>query len=122
MDKLNSPTSLSDTLLNILPFLPTCSQSRISGQWFRKQLPLALATATTIHKAQGITAHYGIVLAPSPGTPFARGLDYVGLSRPTKIEHVYLLDELRENLFNGFPEKRAMIANEYLRLHAKFTQ
>ena len=61
-------------------------------------------------------------MAPSPGTPFARGLDYVGLSRPTKIEHVYLLDELRENLFNGFPEKRAMITNEYLRLHAKFTQ
>ena len=55
--------------------------------YYRWQLPLTPAAAITAHKAQGITAKYGVVYKPtffsgSPkAKPHTRGLEYVAISR-----------------------------------------
>ena len=35
---------------------------------------------------QGATAKYGAVIEPSANNPFARGLDYVAVSRPAALK------------------------------------
>ena len=120
MDKLSSPTSLSDDIPCILPFVAKASMTKISGTWYRIQLPLSPAHASTVHKAQGCTALYGMVASPSEGRIFARGLEYVMMSRPTKIEDVFLLNELRPEHFNGFGALRLLIFREYERLRFQF--
>ena len=58
------------------------------------QIPLQPANATTIHSEQGQTGHNGVVLYPSEGKPFTRGLEYIGTSRATKIENLILASPL----------------------------
>ena len=43
---------------------------------------------------QGATAKHGAVVEPSPNKPFARGLDYVTVSRPTEFTNPTLLSPL----------------------------
>ena len=52
------------------------------------------AFACTAHKMQGATAKHGAVVEPSPNKPFARGLDYVTVSRPTEFTNPTLLSPL----------------------------
>ena len=54
----------------------------------------------TKHKV--VTAQYGMVASPSEGWIFARGLEYVMMSRPTKLEDVFLLNELKAEHFNAW--------------------
>lgn len=87
------------------------------GQKFlRHQIPLELAFASTIHKAQGITCSAGVVLYPSPTTPRQLGLEYVGLSRATHLNRVFLMDLLRKEHFVNHMKKREEIDNELTRL------
>ncbi len=59
------------------------------GSITRRQFPISLAYASTIHSAQGATCDY-VVLGLS-GT-FERGLPYVGLSRVREFSHLALYD------------------------------
>ncbi len=70
--------------------VPICPVERRFGghnQHFRKQLPLALAWATTVHKSQGLTLD-AIVLNLGP-TEFCDGLTYVALSRVKKLSGIF---------------------------------
>jgi hypothetical protein len=53
------------------------------------QLPLILAFALTIHKAQGLTKDYVLFIASSK--LFARGLSYVAISRCVSLDGLYLI-------------------------------
>ena len=71
----------------------------------RVQLPLRVAHARTGHTAQGITAHYGVVVWP--GSKFFGG-DYVAISRGKKLEDIWLLKPVRAVNFtaeNKFRQK-----------------
>ena len=71
--------------------------------YYRWQLPLAPSAAITTHKAQGITATYGVVYSPSVSArPFTRGLEYVAISRCPSINMLFLLNHLRESHFNFY--------------------
>jgi len=121
MDSLKIKFSVSSTIDNIIPFVATTTITKLNNKWFRSQLPLCLAHACTVHKAQGCTAEHGVVVSPSQGHIFARGLEYVMMSRATKLEHVYLLSQLHEKHFNGFVHERKLIALEYDRLRQSFS-
>ena len=71
--------------------------------YYRWQLPLAPSAAITTHKAQGITATYGVVYSPTINArPFTRGLEYVAISRCPSINMLFLLHHLRESHFNSY--------------------
>ena len=62
--------SISDEVNNLIPFNPRPSKkSYLKKQYRRYSLPLAAASATTNHKAQGITAKNGVVVNPSDVYP-----------------------------------------------------
>jgi len=56
----------------------------------RKQFPLMLAFAITIHKSQGLSLENAIVDAGS--TNFGPGMIYVALSRVTSLNGLHLID------------------------------
>eukprot|EP00667_Euglena_gracilis_P003453 EG_transcript_3461 len=61
----------------------------------RRQLPLRLAWAMTIHRCQGMTLPK---VQLSLGRCFAPGMAYVALSRATDLEGLYLLSYSRDNI------------------------
>ena len=73
----------------IVPFYARPSRERIRGKYTRYQLPLITAHARTIHRAQGLTASDGLVLAPESGKPKSLGLYYVGVSRCKKASQFF---------------------------------
>jgi len=111
--QMEKPTeySVSNEQPNVLPFTPLCcADKKHLGKFHRSQIPLRPAFATTTHKAQGITAKHGVVLLPSAGTPFCRGLAYVGISRATNLQKLYLLRSLRIDHFTSGPKCNATTA------------
>ena len=70
----------------------------------RWQMPLTPAAAITVHKAQGFTAIYGIVYSPTKtDRPFARGLEYVAISRVQSFSSLWLLNFLKKSHFDSYP-------------------
>ena len=69
---------------------------------------------------QGATAKHGAVVEPSANKPFAWGLDYVAVSRPTELVNLTLLNPLTPAHFTAFPEERHAINQEYERLRNLF--
>ena len=64
----------------------------------------APAAAITVHKAQGFTAIYGIVYSPTKtDRPFARGLEYVAISRVQNFSSLWLLNFLKKSHFDSYP-------------------
>ena len=67
MDNVKGGISCDPTVPNLVPFVPVLHGSDIkhgNGTWHRSQYPLVPAQATTLHKAQGLTAHFGAVMEP----------------------------------------------------------
>ena len=65
---------------------------------------------------QRARAKRGAVVEPSANKVFARGLDYVAVSRPTELANLMLLNPLTPARFTGFPQERHAINQEYERL------
>ena len=84
--------------------------------YYRFQIPLRLAKASTIHRCQGLTASNGIV-GKLQGTRPAFG-PYVMLSRARKLNQIQLLTKLEVWMFNTktTSEAREYIQREYRRL------
>lgn len=66
-----------------------------SGKFSRFQLPLVPAFATTYHKAQGVTAHHGLVMKPPAirggGGNIQFGLVYVGAVFCSFLNHCFMI-------------------------------
>ena len=87
------PITVKDTIINGKPYSNVIPVSYVGNmkqpikvndqKYYRWQLPLIPAAALNTHKVQGITAKNGIVFKPTAPDkfPFARGLEYVALSR-----------------------------------------
>ena len=75
--------------------------------------------ASTVHKYQGTTANHALVLHVPKDNNAPRGLVYVMMSRPTKLEDIYLMEALRMEHFNlpSYRHKIQLITNEYTRLN-----
>jgi len=95
--------SISPLIPNIIPISKVSSDSKIKGEYLRFQLPLDMAHCSTTHKRQGVTAKFGTVIKPTDydKTPFSRGLEYVQLSRATKLEEVFLIGKHNKKHFQS---------------------
>jgi hypothetical protein len=85
--------------------------------FYRKQLPLELSHASTVHKYQGLTAQHDVVIDPCRN-PFAMGLEYVALSRTRSLQKLHLIAPVHEKHFASrkFSKCFQMIHDEYKRL------
>jgi hypothetical protein len=105
----------------VVPFVARPSMICLKHKYYRYQLPLAPAHCRTFHKAQGITAHNGVVVSPSTDKPFAMGLEYVAVSRAKKMADVILTRPILEKHINSHGNVRRSIATEYARLFRSLT-
>ena len=85
-------------------------------KYIREQLPLETAFSSTIHKAQGVTAKYGVVV--HAGKAFAMGLFYVAFSRATSMDSILTLEEFSRAHFKTHPSKYLQIKTEMNRLRS----
>ncbi len=110
--------SISPLIPNLIPISEVSSESKIKNEYFRFQLPLDMAHCSTTHKRQGVTAKFGAVIKPTDydRTPFSRGLEYVQLSRATKLEDVFLIGKLNKKHFQSHVAEKNKIVKEYERL------
>ena len=67
---------------------------------------------------QGITAKAGVIIHPTTGKQWCRGLEYVCLSRATCIENIYLYDYLESRHFTYDAKNLCLIHAEYKRLRS----
>jgi hypothetical protein len=79
----------------VLPFTMMKDNRKILKKYHRWYMPLVPAQATTTHKAQGTTAHQGVVAFPTEGNIFARGLEYVMCTRQTMLDKLFLIRPLK---------------------------
>jgi hypothetical protein len=106
---------------DILPFAAEIDEDhplKTNGKiFFRKQLPLELSHASTVHKYQGLTAQHDVVVDPCRN-PFAMGLEYVALSRTRSLQKLHLIAPVHEKHFASkkFSKCFQMIHDEYKRL------
>lgn len=82
----------------------------------RKQFPLIVAEAITIHKSQGSTFEYVTVQIPQKNL---RSLIYVALSRATKLENLYLIGKKLEK--TKAPSDNDAVVKEMNRLRTEAT-
>jgi len=75
----------------------TCSFEVLKGVYYtRKQFPLMLAFAITIHKSQGLSLS-SVIVDAGAGT-FGCGMVYVALSRVTSLQGLHLIDLNRSRI------------------------
>ena len=74
MDKVINDISCVKDIPNVIPFVPiehtrNLMPDKVTNRAFHRiQYPLVPAQATTLHRAQGQTAQYGIVMSPEQKT------------------------------------------------------
>jgi hypothetical protein len=109
--------SCNKNIPRLVPFVPITGEARVKNQYLRQQLPLLLAHARTSHTLQGLSANDGVVL--DPGSMFFAG-DYIGCSRATDINKLFLLSPISEKNFSSHPEYRMKVNKFYTFLRDKF--
>ena len=93
----------------------SCSFEVLKGIYYtRKQFPLMLSFAITIHKSQGLSLSCAIVDAGS--SCFGCGMVYVALSRVTTLSGLHLIDFDRSKL-----QSDSKAVAEYNRLRSLYT-
>ena len=113
--------SVIPSIPNVIPFTEQCDVTERYGKYyFRWQIPLVAAFATTTHKMQGSTVKGNCVTIPSLKAPWARGLDYVANSRATELSKLFLIRPLKEQHFTSHAKEREIIDQEYFRLSRLF--
>jgi ATP-dependent DNA helicase PIF1 len=102
-EKYNGPT-LGET--GCIPIVPI-SRSWVNSEnltMTRTQLPLSLAYALTVHKAQGLTLDKAIIdFGPKE---FAHGLSYVALSRVRKISDLIIEGSFTKDRFDSISRSK----------------
>jgi ATP-dependent exoDNAse (exonuclease V) alpha subunit len=105
---------------NIIPFAAQIDDDyplRTNGKvFYRRQLPLEISFASTVHKYQGLTAQHDVIVQPTR-KPFAFGLEYVAISRTTSLDKLHLLQHLETKHFDckRFSKILTAINEEYER-------
>jgi hypothetical protein len=108
---------------NIIPFAAQTDDDyplRTNGKvFYRRQLPLEISFASTIHKYQGLTAQHDVIVQPTRN-PFAFGLEYVAISRTTSLDKLHLLQQLEAKHFASkrFLKTLTGINDEYERFRS----
>ena len=113
---------------NVVPVFPDETTIKVDDKNFkRRQLPLVLARATTIHKSQGRTVN-NLVYAPMK--PFGAGQKYVATSRVTSLDGLHIIDpdehlkivDVDKSLFTAYNHKLAAVDEEMRRLRENATR
>ena len=98
-----------------IPILETTTTFQVklwrNNKILRRQFPLHIAAAKSIHRTQGETINECVISFPNRKVP---ALHYVGLSRATKLENIHLL-ELNANKIHT----DVTVHNEMHRLRTK---
>ena len=105
---------------NVLPFTAMKDDGKVLKKYHRLYMPFLSAQATTTHKAQGTTAHQGVVAFPTEGNIFARGLEYVMCTRQTMLDKLFLIRPLKHEHFQAKQQEKHQIDAEYNRLRTAF--
>jgi hypothetical protein len=96
----------------IVPIVPSVARWEKNGRHCsRKQFPLRLAYAISIHKSQGMTLRKVVIeLGPAD---FCRGLSFVAISRVRAITDIAFLNRIGEQRLKklGGPNKIAVDLN-----------
>jgi hypothetical protein len=111
--------SIDATTPNVVPIAPVLRNVRFGSRTYqRRQLPLRLATATTVHAAQGTTQEFHVMSPTTTSRPtgHCRGLTYVGFSRSKCLLDLFLTSPITAAHFMGYDAQRADIVREYRRL------
>jgi len=112
----------------LVPFVGINSDTKLQREYYRMQLPLREAFCRTIHKAQGITADFGVVILPSDlsmkNAPFTMGLEYVAVSRAKRLDRIWLLNPLSPGHIapQRHAERRRAVADFYSALRSEKIQ
>ena len=137
MPKLENTPGVADLGIeansaNVVPIFPMDEvvAVNVAGKvikYMRTQLPLTVARATTIHKAQGRTVDELVYV---PSQPYAFGLIYVALSRCRTLAGIIIVKNFRgkkgaiynlcENIFKFRSDTVKKIIAEYARLKQMF--
>jgi hypothetical protein len=73
----------------LIPFAAVIDDNKILRHYVRLQLPLVPAHAITVHKCQGLTAHFGAVLQVSRvGRQISAAMEYVARSYIQAALHI----------------------------------
>lgn len=109
-------TSFEAGLERVVPICPISTDVRLNGVRFvRKQLPLRIAKATTIHKAQGQSLSS---VAINPRYVTARGMAYVAVGRAKVYDRLFVLGSpFPKTAFDS--AKNVDVSREYERLREK---
>jgi hypothetical protein len=127
LDACYTGPSVDPARPRVVPIVGMASDADIKqcgGKYNRVMLPIRVAHASTVHSEQGATEHDGVVVFPSDKAPFASGLEYVAISRPTCIvdddgqRKLMLVSPLRADHFTSHQETKALVEAEYERLRA----
>jgi hypothetical protein len=102
----------------LIPFAAVVDDNKIQRQYVRLQLPLVPAHAITVHKCQGLTAHFGAVLQVSRvGRQISAAMKYVALSRLKNIRQLFLLEPIFKQHFTSKTN-----TNHYAKVDAEYNR
>ncbi|XP_024117601.2 uncharacterized protein LOC112139131 [Oryzias melastigma] len=87
--KLDSKTGVNRAQPDNVVYLERVEENLKQKGMVRRQFPVKLAYACTIHKVQGLTTQKAVV---SMKRVFESGMSYVAMSRVTSLSGLYLLD------------------------------